>query len=84
MNGIIVQKLCPEMRLEVDLGVNWACPSAEPFLRVLQDERRRGAPVCPSTWQTYAGSRGSKINSTSLNIKPWNLHEFLRYFLLES
>eukprot|EP00435_Cladocopium_sp_Y103_P025105 s1234_g6.t1 len=25
--------------VEVDLGVNWACPSAEPFLRVLQDER---------------------------------------------
>lgn len=64
--AIFFQQLsCPKkVTLEVDLGVNWACPSAEPFLRVLQDER----------WPDRVGVGRCVLRhgKPSWDIKPWN------------
>lgn len=59
--------------VEVDLGVNWACPSAEPFLRVLQDERLLdflvglcGLPLVAMRLELFEKRPGST------NLIPWH------------
>ncbi|CAK9107015.1 unnamed protein product [Durusdinium trenchii] len=59
--------------VEVDLGVNWACETAEPFLRVLQDERLLdflvelcGLPLVAMRLELFEKRPGSS------NLIPWH------------
>ncbi|CAK9046998.1 Uncharacterized protein SCF082_LOCUS26388 [Durusdinium trenchii] len=63
--------------VEVDLGVNWACETAEPFLRVLQDERLLdflvelcGLPLVAMRLELFEKRPGSS------NLIPWHQERF--------